>query len=34
MAAFAYCNKLESINIPDSVWLIDKMAFLNCSSLK
>jgi hypothetical protein len=31
--AFAYCDKLRSINIPSGVLSIDKQAFLECSSL-
>jgi hypothetical protein len=32
--AFAYCNKLEEIVIPDSVQEIEESAFCGCSGLK
>lgn len=33
-ASFQYCNKLEDINIPNSVTLIDEWAFQECNALK
>ena len=32
--SFAYCNKLESVQIPNNVKTIGRSAFLNCESLK
>lgn len=33
-SAFAYCNKLENIRIPNSVTIIENNAFSGCTSLK
>jgi hypothetical protein len=34
MAAFAFCNSLASVTIPDSVTEIGGYAFYDCTSLK
>lgn len=33
-SAFKECNALHSVDIPESVWFIERDAFTNCESLK